>query len=62
MPEELPRRRRLIVSLVKKPSTAFSHNTELGMKWKHQRGCFPDRIPGGMHDALLQSHILHDAS
>ena len=33
----LSRRR---VSLAKKPSTALSHEHEVGVKWKVQRGCF----------------------
>jgi hypothetical protein len=34
-----PRLRRLLVSLAKNPSTAFSHEAEVGVKWKVQRGC-----------------------
>ena len=34
-----PRLRRRLVSLAKKPSTAFSHEAEVGVKWKVQRGC-----------------------
>ncbi len=30
---------RLRVSLAKKPSTAFSQEHEVGVKWKVQRGC-----------------------
>jgi hypothetical protein len=33
-----PRLRRRLVSLAKKPSTAFSHEHEVGVKWKIQRG------------------------
>src|SRR4051794_26915569 len=33
-----PRLRRRLVSLAKKPSTAFSHDAEVGGKWKAQRG------------------------
>ncbi len=35
----VPRRRRRLVSLAKKVSTAFSHEAEVGVKWKVQRGC-----------------------
>ena len=34
-----PRLRRLRVSLAKNPSTAFSQEQEVGVKWKVQRGC-----------------------
>src|SRR5438552_13664890 len=34
-----PRLRRRVVSLAKKPSTALSHDAEVGVKWKVQRGC-----------------------
>src|SRR6266700_5184395 len=34
-----PRLRRRFVSLAKKPSTALSHDGEVGVKWKVQRGC-----------------------
>ena len=36
---KLPRRMRLRVSTEKKFSTAFSHDPEVGVKWKVQRGC-----------------------
>ena len=35
---KLPRRMRLRVSTEKKVSTAFSHEPEVGVKWKVQRG------------------------
>ena len=35
----MPRRSRRLVSVAKKPSTAFSHEPEVGVKWKVQRGC-----------------------
>src|SRR3954451_10194497 len=35
----VPRRRRRRVSLEKKVSTALSHEQEVGVKWKVQRGC-----------------------
>ena len=34
-----PRFRRRLVSLAKKPSTAFSYEVEVGVKWKTKRGC-----------------------
>src|SRR6266851_2902590 len=34
-----PRLRRRFVSLAKKPSTALSHDAEVGVKWKVKRGC-----------------------
>jgi hypothetical protein len=34
-----PRRRRRRVKAEKKVSTAFSHEPEVGVKWKVQRGC-----------------------
>jgi hypothetical protein len=34
-----PRLRRRLVSLAKKPSMALSHDAEVGVKWKVQRGC-----------------------
>ena len=33
-----PRLSRRLVSLAKKPSTALSHDAEVGVKWKVQRG------------------------
>jgi hypothetical protein len=33
-----PRLRRRFVSLAKKPSTALSHDVEVGVKWRLQRG------------------------
>lgn len=33
-----PRFSRRLVSLAKKPSTAFSHEDDVGVKWKVQRG------------------------
>ena len=35
---ELPRCRRRLVSLAKYPSTAFSQDADVGVKWKVQRG------------------------
>ena len=35
---KVPRFRRRRVNLAKKPSTAFSHEHEVGVKWKTQRG------------------------
>ena len=34
-----PRLSRRLVSLAKKPSTALSHEPEVGVKWKVKRGC-----------------------
>ena len=34
-----PRLSRRLMSLAKKPSTAFSHEAEVGVKWNVQRGC-----------------------
>ena len=34
-----PRLSRRLVSLAKKPSTAFSQEAEVGVKWKVQRSC-----------------------
>ena len=38
IPLKLPRFRRRRVRAEKKPSTAFSHEAEVGVKWKVQRG------------------------
>ena len=37
--QKTPRLRRRLVSLAKNPSTALSHDAELGVKWNVQRGC-----------------------
>jgi hypothetical protein len=37
--QKTPRRSRRRVRAEKKPSTAFSHEAEVGVKWKVQRGC-----------------------
>src|SRR5215204_4029921 len=34
-----PRFNRRLVSLAEKPSTALSHDADVGVKWKVQRGC-----------------------
>jgi hypothetical protein len=34
-----PRLRRRLVRIAKKPSTAFSHDAEVGVKWNVQREC-----------------------
>ena len=34
-----PRLRRRLVNVAKKPSTALTHEVEVGVKWKVQRGC-----------------------
>src|SRR4028119_899648 len=52
----VPRRRRLFLSLAKKVSTALSHEHEVGVKWKVQRGWRPSQAstlgwlggPGGV--------------
>src|ERR1700722_15530713 len=36
--QNTPRLRRRFVSLAKKPSTALSHDADVGVKWKVQRG------------------------
>jgi hypothetical protein len=36
--QNTPRLRRLLVSLAKKPSTAFSQEDDVGVKWKVHRG------------------------
>ena len=36
---KLPRLSRRRLSLAKRPSTALSHEAEVGVKWKVQRGC-----------------------
>jgi hypothetical protein len=36
---KLPRLSRRLVRVAKKPSTAFSQEQEVGVKWKVQRGC-----------------------
>jgi hypothetical protein len=38
MPTKVPRLRRRLVSRAKKPSTAFSHEALVGVKWKVARG------------------------
>lgn len=35
---------RRLVSLAKNPSTAFSHEDEVGVKWNVQRGWRPSRL------------------
>ena len=37
--QKTPRLRRRLVSLAKNPSTALSHDAEVGVKWNVQRGC-----------------------
>src|SRR3974390_3618855 len=36
-----PRLSRFFARLAKKPSTALSHEADVGVKWKTKRGCLP---------------------
>src|SRR4051812_24834215 len=40
-----PRFSRCLASLAKKPSTALSHEHEVGVKWKAKRGCRSSHWP-----------------
>ena len=50
---KLPRRMRRRVSVDKKFSTAFSHEPDVGVKWKVQRGCRTSKAPAAAGSLLL---------
>ena len=62
MDRKTPRFRRRLVRLAKKPSTALSHEAEVGVKWKVQRGWRREPSPhlrvlvGGV---VVEDHVDH---